>query len=93
MLVNIFLTPLIAVPYLGYCALLLNIGIGFYSLLLQIIAVKVVNGFGWGLAIGSALLPGVVIILVCGCIVGVGAALLGPRIAEVLRQIIQGLAP
>jgi hypothetical protein len=92
-LVTMFLTPLSAVPYLGICTGLLSAGIGLYALFLQITAVKAVNGFGWGPAIGSVLLPGVVIVLVCGCIVGVGVALLGPRIAEIFRQVNQGLTP
>jgi hypothetical protein len=92
-LVTMFLTPLSAVPYLGICIGVLSFGIGLYALFLQITAVKAVNGFGWGPAIGSVLLPGIVIALVCGCIVGVGAAILGPRIAEIFRGINQGLAP
>jgi hypothetical protein len=92
-LVTMFLTPLSAVPYLGICTGLLSFGIGLYAIFLQITAVKAVNGFGWGPAIGSVLLPGLVIVLVCGCIVGVGAALLGPRIAEIFRGINQGLMP
>jgi hypothetical protein len=92
-LVTMFLTPLSAVPYLGICMGLLSGGIGLYALFLQITAVKAVNGFGWGPAIGSVLLPGVVIALVCGCVVGVSMAILGPRIAEIFRGINQGLAP
>jgi hypothetical protein len=92
-LVTMFLTPLSAVPYLGICTGLLSFGVGLYALFLQITAVKAVNGFGWGPAIGSVLLPSLVIVLVCGCIVGVGAALLGPRIAEIFRGINQGLTP
>jgi hypothetical protein len=91
--VTMFLTPLSAVPYLGICTGLLSAGIGLYALFLQITAVKAVNGFGWGPAIGSVLLPGVVIGLVCACIVGAGMAMMGPQIAEIFRQINQGLAP
>jgi hypothetical protein len=92
-LVTMFLTPLSAVPYLGICTGLLSAGIGLYALFLQITAVKAVNGFGWGPAIGTVLLPIVVIALVCGCIVGVGMAILGPKIAEIFRQIQQGITP
>jgi len=72
---------------------LLSAGIGLYALFLQITAVKAVNGFGWGPAIGSVLLPGLVIGLVCACIVGVSLALLGPKIAEIFTQIQQEIAP
>ena len=92
-LVTMFLTPLSAVPYLGICTGLLSAGIGLYALFLQITAVKAVNGFGWGPAIGSVLLPGLVIGLVCACIVGVSLAILGPKIAEIFTQIQQGIAP
>jgi len=92
-LVAMFLTPLSAVPYLGICTGLLSAGIGLYALFLQITAVKAVNGFGWGPAIGSVLLPGLVIGLVCACIVGVSLALLGPKIAEIFTQIQQEIAP
>jgi len=92
-LVAMFLTPLSAVPYLGICTGLLSAGIGLYALFLQITAVKAVNGFGWGPAIGSVLLPGLVIVLLCACIVGVGLAILGPKIAEIFGQINQGLTP
>lgn len=92
-LVAMFLTPLSAVQYLGICTGLLSAGIGFYALFLQITAVKAVNGFGWGPAIGSVLLPGVVIVLLCACVVGVSMALLGPRITEIFRQINQGMSP
>jgi hypothetical protein len=88
-----FLTPLSAVPYLGICTGLLSFGIALYAIFLEITAVKAVNSFGWGPAIGSVLLPVVVIGLVCGCIFGVGVALLGPKIADVFRQINQGLTP
>ena len=92
-LVAMFLTPLSAVPYLGICTGLLSAGIGLYALFLQITAVKAVNGFGWGPAIGSVLLPGLAIGLLCACVVGVSMALLGPKIAEIFTQIQQGITP
>lgn len=92
-LVSMFLTPLSAIPYLGICIGLLGFGVGLYALFLQITAVKAVNGFGWGSAIGSVLLPGVVIGLVCACIVIAGLAILGPKIAEIFGGINQGFMP
>ncbi len=92
-LVTMFLTPLSAVPYLGICTGLLSFGIALYAIFLEITAVKAVNSFGWGPAIGSVLLPVVVIGLVCGCIFGVGMALMGPKIADMFRQINQGVTP
>jgi hypothetical protein len=60
-------------------------------LFLQITAVKAVNRFGWGQAAGSVLLPGLIFLVVCGCIVGVGVMLLGPTISEVFSGIGEGL--
>ncbi len=90
-LVSMLLVPLNAVPYLNICTGLLSFGLGFYSLFLQITAVKAVNRFGWGQAAGSVLLPGLVVLVVCGCIVGVGLMLLGPMIGNVFSEINQSL--
>jgi len=67
--------------------------LGIYALVLQVTAVKAVNRFGWGQAAGSVLLPFVVIVFVCGCIVAAGLAVLGPVIGNVFNDINQGLTP
>ena len=90
-LVSLILTLLSAIPFIGICTGILSIGVGIYALVLQIIAVKGVNRFGWGQAAGSVLLPGVVILVVCGCIVIGGLMLMGPTIGNVLSEINQSL--
>jgi len=90
-LLSMFLAPLSIVPYVGICTGLLSAGLGFYALFLQITAVKAVNRFGWGQAAGSVLLPGFVILVVCGCIVFGILMLMGPMIGNVFSSINQSL--
>lgn len=90
-LVSMLLVPFSAVPFLNICTGLLSIGLSFYALFLQITAVKAVNRFGWGQAIGSVLLPGFVILVVCSCVVIGTLTLLGPVIGDVFNNVNQGL--
>jgi hypothetical protein len=92
-LVSSVLVLLGTIPYVGLCFSILSIGLAIYAIVLQIMAVKGVNQFGWGAAIGSVLIPGLVILFVCGCLVIGGLMLLGPAIADVFNQINQSLAP
>ena len=92
-LVSSLFALLSAIPFVGICTGIISIGLGFYALFLQIMAVKAVNRFGWGQAAGSVLLPFVVIVFVCGCIVAAGLAALGPVIGNVFKNINQGLTP
>jgi hypothetical protein len=82
-----------AIPYVNICTGILSFGIGIYALVLQIMAVKGVNRFGWGPAIGSVLIPGVVIFAVCACVVFGGLMLMGPVLNDTFNQINQSLAP
>jgi hypothetical protein len=90
-LVSMLLVPFNAVPFLNICTGLLSIGLSFYALFLQVTAVKAVNRFGWGQAAGSVLLPGLTILIVCGCIVIGGLMLMGPMIGNVFSEINQSL--
>ena len=92
-LVTMLLTPFSAVPYINICTGLLTLGIGLYVIFLNVTAVKAVNRFDWGKAAASVFLPAVVIVVLCGCIVGASLAILGPAIEEVFRNINQGLTP
>lgn len=69
-LVSAVLTLLTAIPFVGLCFSLISIGVSIYALVLQVYAVKAVNRFPtFGPAVGSVLIPGVVILLVfCVCI-------------------------
>jgi hypothetical protein len=72
-LVSGLLGLLSAIPYVGACFGLLGLAAGIYVLVLEIMAVKGVNQFGWGQAIASLLLP--VFAVVCCVSVAVGALL------------------
>jgi hypothetical protein len=90
-LVSMVLTPLNIVPYLNICTGLLSFGIAIYALYLQVVAVKAVNRFGWGAAVGSVFIPSLVILFVCGCLAIVGLTLMGPALGEVFSEINQSL--
>ncbi len=90
-LVSSIFSLLSAIPYVGLCTGIISIGVSLYAIVLQIIAIKAVNRFGWGAAIGSALIPGAVLLLFCACVVFGGLILLGPAIGDVLSEINQSL--
>jgi hypothetical protein len=75
------------IPYVGICTGVISIGLAIYSLVLQIMAVKAVNRFGWGQATGSVFLPGCVIFIFCACVVFGGLMLLGPVIGQTFEGI------
>jgi len=82
-----------AIPYIGLCFSIVTLLLGLYVLVLDVMAVKAVNEFGWGQAAGSLLLP---FLLLCCCLsVGVIGILqaLGPRIRDTFNQINNGLTP
>lgn len=78
-----------AIPYVGLCfSVILSIA-GLYILVLEVMAVKAVNQISWGAAIGSVLIPGLVVGFICACLVGVSIAALMP----VFRETIPNFAP
>ena len=84
-------TLLAAIPYVGLCFSGILAIAGIYILVLQVMAVKAVNQFGWGQAIGSLFIPGLVVGVFCACL-GFGLiALLGPAIRDTFNQINQSL--
>jgi hypothetical protein len=87
MLVSGVLSALSLIPFIGLCFSVISIGLSIYSLVLWIMAVKAVNQFGWGEAAGSVLLPGIVIGLLCGCLIGGMLTLLAPVIGDVFSTI------
>ena len=76
------LTLLAAIPYAGYCFSGILAIAGIYVLVLNVMAVKGVNQISWGAAIGSLLIPGLVIGLLCACLVGVTVATILPAIRD-----------
>lgn len=84
-LVSSVLALLSAIPFVGLCFSVLSIGISLYVIVLQVMAVKGVNRFGWGPAIGSVLIPALVVFTVCCCLIFGLVALLGPMMGDVLQ--------
>ncbi len=82
-----------AIPYVGICFRVVIGLAGLYVLVLQIMAVKGVNGFTWGAAAGSVLIPGVVVFLVCCCLFAAIAALSGAALGNIFSTINQSLNP
>jgi hypothetical protein len=77
-----------AIPAVGFCFGLLGFAAGLYVLVLEVMAVKGVNQFGWGQALASMLLP--VFAIAC-CFAVAAAALfqaLGPEFWETLNPML-----
>lgn len=82
-----------AIPILGLCFGLVGFVFGLYIFVLQIIAVKGVNQFGWGAAIGSVLIPGVVVFIILACLMFLFAAMMAPIIGNVFSTIGPSFGP
>jgi hypothetical protein len=80
------------IPYVGICTGIISFGLSIYVLVLQVMAVKGVNRFGWGQAAGSVFIPGCVVFIICACVVFGGLMLLGPVIGNVFSGINQSLS-
>jgi hypothetical protein len=81
-LISSVLSLFSAIPFVGACFGIVSLGLSLYVLALQVMAVKGVNRFGWGQAIGSVFIPiFVFFIIVCCCAAGF-AFLLAPVMGE-----------
>jgi len=75
-----------AIPFVGTCFRIIIGVAGLYVLFLEITATKAVNGFGWGQAAGSVLIPGLSLFLVCCCaIFGISMAA-GASASKIFQQ-------
>jgi Ni/Fe-hydrogenase subunit HybB-like protein len=72
-----------AIPLVGGCLVL---PIGLYMLVLDVIAVKASNRFGWGAAIAAILLPGLVIGGLCCCAAFAIASAAGVAFQDLINQ-------
>ncbi len=82
-----------AIPFVGLCLQIILSLAGFYIFFLEILAVKSVNQFGWGQAVGSVLIPFVVVLILCCCVfIGLGFVM-GPAIKNIFSQFNQGFTP
>jgi hypothetical protein len=81
------ITLLSAIPYAVYCLGLVGFALVVYVLVLEVMAVKGVNQFGWGQAIGSLLLP--VLVLACCLSVAVASAIsiIAPQFMDTFNSI------
>lgn len=85
-LINSVFTLLAAIPFVGFCFGLVSLLGALYVVALEVMAVKGVNRFGWGEALGSYFLPGIV--LCCCASVGAFAfaRALGSQFPNILNQ-------
>lgn len=72
-----------AIPVVGFC---LAAPIGIYVLVLDVLAVKASNRFGWGAAIGAIVLPGLVIGGLCCCAGFALASMMGVAMQDLMNQ-------
>ena len=70
---------------------LIGFVLSIYVLVLEVFAVQAVNKLDTGKAIGSVLLPGLVIFLLVCCCVVISLLVLGPMIGNVFDSINQSL--
>ena len=92
-LVSSVLVLLSAIPFVGFCFSIVAALGGIYAIVLAVMAVKAVNQFGWGPAIGSYFIPGLVVFLVCCCLAAVVAAVSGAALGNVFSTLNQSLIP
>ncbi len=92
-LISSVLTLFAAIPYVGACFGLLGFAAGIYVIVLELMAVKGVNQFGWGQAAGALFLPGIVIFCCLAVVIFGSISLLAPAISDAFNQINQGLVP
>ena len=86
-------TLLGAIPFVGLCFRIVLSLLSLYVFVLQVMATKGVNRFGWGQAFGSVLIPGAVIGITCCCLFAVAGAAGGFAIQDLIRQVPQGFGP
>jgi hypothetical protein len=89
--VTALLTLLGMIPFVGILTGLISFALSIYFIVLEVLAVKAVDRLDTGRAVGSVLLPGLVILLLVCCCVIVFAAALGPMIGDVFDSINQSL--
>ena len=92
-LISSVFTLLAAIPFVVYCAWLVSLIAVVYVIALEVMAVKGVNQFSWGAALGSYFLP--FLVLFCCATIGVIGILraAGPGINEIFNSIQQSLTP
>ncbi len=82
-----------AIPFVGICFRIVLGLAGIYIIVLQLMAVKGVNAFGWGPAIGSLFIPAAAVFLICCCALVIVGALTGAALGNIFSSINSSLAP
>ena len=90
-IISAVLTLIGIVPFIGILMGLIGFVLSIYVLVLEVFAVQAVNKLDTGKAIGSVLLPGLVIFLLVCCCVVISLLVLGPMIGNVFDSINQSL--
>ncbi len=78
-----------AIPFVGFCFRIVLGLAGLYVIVLEIMAVKGVNQFGWGQAAGSVLIPFAVLFLVCCCLGAIASVAAGAGLKGLFQQLQQ----
>jgi hypothetical protein len=90
-LLSAVFVALSAIPYVGFCfSAILGLG-GLYVLVLELMAVKATNRFGWGPAIGAYVIPGIAVLLVCCCAAALLSSVMGLALGDVWSTINESL--
>ena len=89
--VTAVLTLIGIIPFVGILTGLVSFALSIYVLVLEVFAVQAVNRLTTGKAVGSVLIPGLVIFLLVCCCVVISIAALGPVIGNVFDSINQSM--
>lgn len=92
-LVSSLLVLLSAIPFVGLCFSIIAALGGIYAIVLAVMAVKAVNRFGWGPALGSYFIPGLVVLILCCCLAALVATVTGAALGNVFSTLNQSLVP
>ncbi len=92
LLVSAVLTLPSLIPVVGICSGIFAGLFSLYLIVLEVMAIKGVHKFGWGSAIATMVIPGLVIGLIACCIVAAIASVMGLAMGDVFSTINQSLA-
>lgn len=92
-LVSAVIAPFSTLGAAAYCAAPLSLLLLLYSLVLNVMAVKGVNRFGWGQAIGSYFLPLLGLCIVCACLAFILASVMGLALGDAFNQFNPNVVP
>jgi len=71
-----------SIPTVGLCFSGISLLIGLYSLYLETLSVKVVNGLDWGKAAITVVAPVLIVVFLCACLFAVGFSAIMSQIQQ-----------